>query len=58
MRVDQVLSLRFCRAKDKSQQQLLLHSFYQYTTLSHKAAYEWADPQVRASNRSLAHSHC
>jgi hypothetical protein len=34
------------RAKDKSQQELLLSSFYQYTTLSHKAAYEWADPLV------------
>jgi len=33
------------RAKNKSQQDLLLRAFYNYTTLSTKAAYEWADPQ-------------
>ncbi|ELR12019.1 uncharacterized protein ACA1_014980 [Acanthamoeba castellanii str. Neff] len=43
--IDRICKEMYPRAKDKSQQQLLLHSFYQYTTLSHKAAYEWADPQ-------------
>jgi hypothetical protein len=37
-----------CRAKSKAQEELLLRSFYQYTTLSHKAAYEWADPMVHS----------
>jgi hypothetical protein len=43
--VDKICRDIYPRAKNKEEQELLLRAFYQYTTLSHKAAYEWADPQ-------------